>query len=348
MKRLPLTSDLLARCICTLRSGYLSSHIDKVLESMFLLAFYGFLRCSEFTAPSHVYQPTRHAFLSDISIQSADTLIFHLKLSKTNQFGQPQPINLFRLDSFLSPYEPICNYVTSILANQASPQDPLFISETGQVATRFWFHHHFCQILSRSGIPRELYSGHSFRIGAASTASRQGIPDHTIKNPRPLSSPAYLTNICHNLNDIRNAHTHLSASLLGDHSRKRKHGDGSPTQSLGFPNSPASHRHQTTLVHQPPPSSCTLQPRLPFHPFIPPSLCPSTPSLHPATLDPYPSPHLSHRSHTLSILQNSFCSINLSKFISAFGMVCVSELRGYSLKIVPTSCTILSFLNNVC
>ena len=178
---MPLTSDLLARCISTLRFGYLSSHFDKVLESMFLLAFYGFLCCSD-----------------------TDTLISHLKVSKTNQSGQPQPIYLFHLDSFLSLYEPIHNYVTSRLANQTSPQDPLFVSETGQVATRFWFHHHFRQILSRSGIPPppELYSGHSFCIGAASTDSRQGIPDHTIKILGRWSSPMYLTDIRHNLNNI--------------------------------------------------------------------------------------------------------------------------------------------------
>ena len=264
MKRLPLTSDLLARCICTLRSGYLSSHIDKVLESMFLLAFYGFLRCSEFTAPSLVYQPTQHASLSDISIQSADTLIFHLKLSKTNQSGQPQPIYLFRLDSFLSPYEPIRNYVTSRLANRASPQDPLFVSETGQVATRFWFHHHFRQILSRSGIPPELYSGHSFHIGATSTASRQGNPDHTIK----------------------------ILGLLGIIPENESMEMDPPTQSLGFPDSLISHCHQPTPVHQSPPSSYTLQTRLPLHPSIPSSLDPHPFIPLPSTLTSplYPRP----------------------------------------------------------
>ena len=35
-KRLLLTSDLLAHCITTPHTGYLSTHIDKVLESMFL------------------------------------------------------------------------------------------------------------------------------------------------------------------------------------------------------------------------------------------------------------------------------------------------------------------------
>ncbi|KAE8280208.1 hypothetical protein D5F01_LYC20760 [Larimichthys crocea] len=58
-KRLPLTSDLLARCIETLRKGYLSPSTDEVLESMFLLTFFGFLRCSEFTTSTLLYDPSR-------------------------------------------------------------------------------------------------------------------------------------------------------------------------------------------------------------------------------------------------------------------------------------------------
>ena len=99
LKCLPLTSDLRARCITTLRTGYLSTHVDKVLESMFLFAFFGFLRCSEFTAPSLNHHPTQHPTLTDVSIHSFDTLIFHLKCSKTNQSRKPQPIYLFCLDS---------------------------------------------------------------------------------------------------------------------------------------------------------------------------------------------------------------------------------------------------------
>ncbi|XP_054457981.1 uncharacterized protein LOC129093883 [Anoplopoma fimbria] len=210
-KRLPLTSDLLTRCIQTLRSGYLSPFMDKALESMFLLAFFGFLRCSEFTAQNSDHHPSQHATMSDISIHHPDTIIYHLKRSKTNQSGPPQPIYIFRLNSYLSPFKPICDYISARLASGTSPQDPLFITETGKGATRTWFHHHFRQILHKSGIHPEYYSGHSFRIGAASTASSQGIPDHVIKILGRWSSPAYLTYIHSNLNDIRNAHQHLSS-----------------------------------------------------------------------------------------------------------------------------------------
>eukprot|EP00064_Thunnus_orientalis_P000809 superscaffoldBa00000047_g810 len=46
-----------------------------------------------------------------------DTLIYHLKRSKTNQSGQPQPIYLFHLDPYISLYEPIHEYINTRLAN---------------------------------------------------------------------------------------------------------------------------------------------------------------------------------------------------------------------------------------
>ena len=214
-KRSPLTSDLLIQCIRTLRSGYSSPFVDKVLESMFLLAFFGFLHCSEFTASPSKYSPSCHSSISGISIPSTNTLIYHLKCSKTNQSGPPKPIYLFRLDSYISPFEPVQEYTNSRLASRASPQDPLFVTETGKVATRHWFRHHFHQILSQSGISPEQYSGQSFRIRAASSASKQGIPENIINILGRWSSPAYLTYIRNDMNNIRNAlryfvQTHLT------------------------------------------------------------------------------------------------------------------------------------------
>lgn len=48
--------------------------------------------------------------------------------------------------------------------------DPLFISESGQMATRIWFHHYFRHMLSLSGILPVNYSGRSFRIKAAASS----------------------------------------------------------------------------------------------------------------------------------------------------------------------------------
>ena len=207
--RHPLTSDLLLLCLNTLRAGYLTPQIASTLESMFLLAFFGFLRSSEFTSSSSQYNPFHHPSLSDISVHSSESLSFKLKRSKVDQQGRSASIHLFKINSPLSPYEPILRYINSRRAQSASPQDPLFITETGSVATRSWFHHHLRQVLSLSGLPPHLFSGHSFRIGAASTASRQGISDHLIRILGRWSSQAYHTYIRSNIRDVRNAHLQL-------------------------------------------------------------------------------------------------------------------------------------------
>lgn len=208
--RQALTSQILSDCIAILRSGYANPHIDATLESMFLLAFYGFLRCSEFTASNSRFNPALHACLSDLSIANSTTLIFTLRHSKTDQFGVSTPIYLFKLNSPLSPYEPLVRHLSTRIAQHASPSDPLFVTEAGSVITRTWFHHHLRLVLTKAGYAASHFSGHSFRIGATSTASRQGIPEHTIKILGRWTSQAYHAYIRTSPSDLLQAHAALA------------------------------------------------------------------------------------------------------------------------------------------
>ncbi|XP_049896970.1 14-3-3 protein gamma-1 [Epinephelus moara] len=62
---------------------------------MFLLAFFGFLRCSEFTSSTIHFDPCRHACISDLSQFSNDAMVFYIKQSKTNQSSHPTPVFYF-------------------------------------------------------------------------------------------------------------------------------------------------------------------------------------------------------------------------------------------------------------
>ncbi|RXN38248.1 proline and serine-rich 1-like protein [Labeo rohita] len=178
---------------------------------MFLLAFFGFLRCSELAPSTSAFNPAIHPSLSDISAHTPDSLIYTLKKSKTDQFGRSCPIYIFRLNSFISPFEPISEYVLSRYANSSSPQEPLFLTENGKMATRLWFNKHFLKVLSTSGISPEHYSLHSFRIGAATSAASAGISDETIRVMGRWSSEAYRLYIHNNLNDLHQAQAHISS-----------------------------------------------------------------------------------------------------------------------------------------
>ena len=71
---------------------------------------------------------------------------------------------------------------------------PLFLLQDGHPLSRSlltaWLH----RILASAGVPGN-FSSHSFRIGAATVAARNSIPDHQIQALGRWSSSAYLFNI---------------------------------------------------------------------------------------------------------------------------------------------------------
>ena len=162
----------------------------------------------EFTTSNSQFDPTIHPCLSDLAVHDHDTLVFTLKRSKSSQ-NRLTSIYLFRLHSPVSPFEPLVNHIHTRQSQQAQPSDPLFINEHGTVATRSWFLFHLRQILTFSGFSAENFSGHSFRIGAASTAASRGLGDHTVQLLGRWTSQAYQSYIRTNLQDLRSAHNSL-------------------------------------------------------------------------------------------------------------------------------------------
>lgn len=122
---------------------------------MFLLAFFGFLCCLELLQlPSTTIHP---------GMQQFHPFFRH-------PFLPPQPIYLFQL--YLSPYEP--------LRNKLNPRSPVCHRDR-QIGHTLLVPPPFPPSLIQIWNSPEVYSGHSFRISTTWTASRQGIPDHTIK-----------------------------------------------------------------------------------------------------------------------------------------------------------------------
>ena len=69
---------------------------------------------------------------------------------------------------------------------------PLFKFEDGKVLTRQRFVNAVQEGLDKAGVYSSKYSGHSFRIGAATTAAEKGIEDCIIKTLGRWESLAYL------------------------------------------------------------------------------------------------------------------------------------------------------------
>lgn len=88
---------------------------------------------------------------------------------------------------------PLCA-VESLLAYLVIRGDgpgPLFLLQSGQPLTRPLLTNWLKEILTLAKVPGN-YSSHSFRIGAATVAARNGIPDHLIRLLGRWSSSAYL------------------------------------------------------------------------------------------------------------------------------------------------------------
>ena len=151
-----------------------------MLWAAMCVAFFGFLCCAEFTVPaSSSFDPSRHLTLRDIdpSISTpVTTITICVKHSKTNQFGKGVDIHLARTGDPLCPVSALLDY----LSIRGSRDGPLFLTSAGKPLYREVLVEWLRSALSSCSFNPNLYCGHSFRIGAATTALKAGISDAKI------------------------------------------------------------------------------------------------------------------------------------------------------------------------
>jgi hypothetical protein len=154
------------------------------------VGFFDFLRSGEMTAPEvGEFDPQQHLTVKDISpdsIENPTTISVRIKQSKTDPFRQGVSIFLNRT------YLPLCP-VAALLAYlvvRGNEDGPLFLLK-GQPLTRPQLVSELRKSLSLAGLEPEKYAGHSFRIGAATTAAACGVPVDVIKTLGRWKSQAY-------------------------------------------------------------------------------------------------------------------------------------------------------------
>jgi hypothetical protein len=145
------------------------------------IGFFRFLRCAEFTAPSvKQFNPETHLCLRDISVHCVDgsvqTVTLHLKVSKTDQFGKGVDIFLERTGAPLCPVSALMAYLVA----HGPDEGPLFRKTNGDPLTQSFLVQQMRSALAAQGLNDSAYAGHSFRIGAATTALKVGISDAKI------------------------------------------------------------------------------------------------------------------------------------------------------------------------
>ena len=165
---------------------------SKMLWAAACLAFFAFLRVGEFTSPTtDKYDPKVHLSFSDISTdnqQSPSMVFVQLKQSKTDQLRKGVTIVLGRTKQFLlCPVSSLMGY----LVVRGNTPGPLFTWSNGTFITRAQFVEEVKKALDIAGVDAANFNGHSFRIGAASTAAANGMEDSMIKTLGRWESEAY-------------------------------------------------------------------------------------------------------------------------------------------------------------
>ena len=155
------------------------------------LAFFGFLRVSEFTVPAQgQYDDTTHLSIADVSIDNRDfpeLLQVRIKQSKTDPFRQGVNIYLGKTGNNICPIRGIVPY----LAQRGSCPGPLFVFQDGRMLTRHLFSTAIDGLLTELQIDKTLYNTHSFRIGEATSAMQANISDVHVQMLGRWKSDAY-------------------------------------------------------------------------------------------------------------------------------------------------------------
>ena len=198
--RLPITINILCAMEAHLHS--VANTLDRVmLRAAMRLAYYGFLRVSEFCSPSsRHFDPECHLGATDISFYSAfgapSYMSVTIKQSKTDPFRLGQTIHIGATNDSRCPVQALTAYMSMSNPGGTSMQgtpSPLFMFRSGAYLTRASLVSQVHHLLQLSGIPPHQYNSHSFRAGAVTTCSNMpgSVSESTIRALGRWKSDAY-------------------------------------------------------------------------------------------------------------------------------------------------------------
>ena len=189
-RRLPITPEILKK-LRQVWDGDTNSRDAKMLWAASYLCLFGFLRSGEIATPSpKEFDPAYHLGFKDVCVDDRRSPTFiqvQIKASKTDPFRQGVTIFIGRTENGLCPITAVLSYMVA----RGSEPGPLFKWVNGRFLMREAFVAAIRIALTKIGLASKDYAGHSFRIGATTTAAHQGIQDSLIKTLGRWESAAY-------------------------------------------------------------------------------------------------------------------------------------------------------------
>ena len=192
-RRLPILPSTLEALwgVWSVPSPNISPFECSMLWAACCIGFFAFLRSGEFTSTPTQEVPLRPEDVAVDNHSNPSYMSIRLRHSKTDPFGNGVTLFVGRTYQHICPVAAVLAY----LAVRPPIRGPLFIHANGTPLTRVELIRHVRQALRLRGFDVSNYSGHSFRIGAATTAAARGIPDATIKMLGRWESSAYTSYI---------------------------------------------------------------------------------------------------------------------------------------------------------
>ncbi|XP_064402396.1 uncharacterized protein LOC135348148 [Halichondria panicea] len=191
--RLPITIHILRAVQAHLHTASFPDR--EVFWAIAATAFFGFFRLGELIQPRNTHwDPNLHLSWGDFAVDNHDKpqmVQIHLRQSKCDQFGRGADVIVGRTDDKICPVDAILAY----LKHRNNHPGPFFVLRDATSASKEWFIQRLRESLEAIGLPQSSYAGHSFRIGAATTAALAGLEDSIIQKMGRWNSSAYLTYI---------------------------------------------------------------------------------------------------------------------------------------------------------
>uniref|UniRef100_A0A1X7SMU1 Core-binding (CB) domain-containing protein n=1 Tax=Amphimedon queenslandica TaxID=400682 RepID=A0A1X7SMU1_AMPQE len=177
--RLPITASIMRDLMIRWAQPGGGGLKNQLFQAVACTAFFGFFRMGELLPEKAGAPPPM--LLSDLSTDSHSApSIFQLlwRRSKTDPFGKEVKVTLSRSGKEICPVKTMSSYLTIWPRSKG----PLFIWEDGNPLLKEQFVAGVRKALAEGGKNPDCFAGHSFRIGAVTTAAAAGVLAHIIKN----------------------------------------------------------------------------------------------------------------------------------------------------------------------
>lgn len=171
--RYPVSLSVLSRLVCNVQKIVSCVYDGLLFKAMFSTAFYGFLRCSEFTVGQHNLGYHQIYISPDSSFAS---ITF-------TSFKHSKPGSEFVIKLSAKPAEQVCpvKILVAYLSVRGTRPGPFFCRPNLHPVSRNEFSDHLKRCLEAVGLSTTHFKGHSFRIGAATHAMLLGKSDSEIQ-----------------------------------------------------------------------------------------------------------------------------------------------------------------------